>query len=150
MTSSGFPNPTTPTPVRGYRDLVVWQRAIELVVESYRLSALLPPREFDLLQQWRSAAVSVSLNIAEGHGRLGLGEFIHSLSHARGSLFELETLLYITEAVGFIRPAKLAKAYSLADETSRMLTTMIRKLSLNRQRLQGRRRGSRKPDRSRS
>jgi four helix bundle protein len=86
MKTSGFPLATPPKPVRGYRDLIVWQRSIELVVESYRLASSLPAGErFGLSDQLRRATTSVAINIAEGHGRLGRGEFVQHLSTARGS-----------------------------------------------------------------
>ena len=69
------------------------------------------------------------MNIAEGHGRLGRGEFSHALSIARGSLVEVETILHICDGVGLITPAQLEKARSLADEISRMLAVLIRRIA---------------------
>jgi four helix bundle protein len=75
--------------VRSYRDLIVWQKAMDLVVESYRLSRLLPKSEvYGLGSQLQRAAVSVPANIAEGQGREHLGEYVHHLSIANGSLME--------------------------------------------------------------
>jgi four helix bundle protein len=77
-----------------YRDLRVWQVAMDLAVESYRLGELLPSRErFGLVAQIRRAATSVPANIAEGHARLRRGEHLHHLSMVRGPLKEVETLL---------------------------------------------------------
>ena len=80
--------------ITGYRDLVVWQEAMDLVVATYRIAARLPRGEqYGLVNQMQRAAVSVPANIAEGHGRSGCREYLHHLSVARGSLMELETHL---------------------------------------------------------
>ena len=73
---------------QGYKDLQVWQKAMRLVADVYRLTASFPDREkFGLISQLRRAAVSVPSNIAEGQGRLTVGEFKQFLGHARGPLF---------------------------------------------------------------
>src|SRR4051794_16203443 len=88
--------------VRSYRDLVVWQKAIELAVGCYSLTKSFPRSEiFGLSSQLQRAAVSVAINIAEGHGRNGPREFLHFLSNSRGSLRETETLLIISNRVGY-------------------------------------------------
>jgi four helix bundle protein len=109
--------------------LVVWQRALQLAIESYRLAAALPPNErFGLAGQLQRAAASIAMNIAEGHGRLGRGDFVRHLSMARGSLMEVETILEIAERVEFLTREELARARSLGEEVSRMLATLIRRL----------------------
>jgi four helix bundle protein len=111
--------------VGSYRDLRVWQTAMDLVVEVYSLAKLLPADErFGLGAQLRRAAVSVPANIAEGHGRLLRAEYLHHLSIARGSLKELETLLSIAERLGYISADRLANAAKLCESTSRMLTRL--------------------------
>jgi four helix bundle protein len=83
------PRQISSTEIRSHRDLHVWQRSIQLVVETYRLTSRLPETErFGLIHQIRSATVSVASNIAEGHGRLGSGEYLQGLSRARGELKE--------------------------------------------------------------
>ena len=78
------------TRVRSYRDLRVWQKAMALVVESYRVAKLLPKSEtYGLIGQIQRAAVSIPANIAEGHGREHLGDYVRHLSVANGSLMEL-------------------------------------------------------------
>ena len=73
--------------VRSYRDLKVWEKSMDLVVESYRVSRLLPKAEmFGLISQIQRAAVSVPANIAEGHGREHMGDYLRHLSIASGSL----------------------------------------------------------------
>jgi four helix bundle protein len=121
MTDAASIKPT----IRSYRDLRVWQTAMDLVVEVYHLARLLPPDErFEIAAQFRRAAVSVPANIAEGHSRLLRGEYLHHLSIARGSLKELETLLTISERLGYVAAAQLANATKLCDSTSRMLTRL--------------------------
>lgn len=102
---------------------------MDLVVESYRLSDLLPAREqFGLVAQIRRAAISVPANIAEGYGRLRRGEYLNHLSIARGSLKELETLLAIAERLGYVAASELAQFAELCDFVSRMLTRLRRSL----------------------
>ena len=80
--------------IRSYRDLLVWQKEMDLVVESYRIAALLPKSEtYGFAIQIQRSAVSVPANIAEGHGRDHLGDYLRHLSIANGSLMELETPL---------------------------------------------------------
>ena len=109
--------------VRSYRDLVVWERAVDLVAEIYRLSAGFPPEErFGLTAQVRRASVSVAANIAEGSGRATSGYLLNFLSYARGSLKEAESLVFVAQRLGFVSVPDCTQALSLADETSRMLT----------------------------
>src|SRR5271154_7462157 len=91
--------------IASYRDLLVWQKGIDLVVKSYELSKRLPPTEtYGLAAQIQRSAVSVPANIAEGHGRRHLGDYLHHLSMARGSLLELETHILITVRLGYLQP----------------------------------------------
>lgn len=89
--------------VKTYKDLVAWQRAMDLVVTVYQLLQHFPKEEkYDLASQIRRSAVSVPSNIAEGQGR-GVGnEFAHHLRIAQGSLQELETQLLIAERLGYV------------------------------------------------
>ena len=85
-----------------FKELVVWQRAVELSIEIYNLTASFPNSEqFGLSNQLRGASVSIASNIAEGYGRTTRGEYLQFLGHARGSLCELQTLLIIAKALGF-------------------------------------------------
>ena len=96
--------------VHSYRDLQVWQKATDLVVECYRLSKLLPTTErYGLAGQIQRAAISIPANIAEGHGREHLGDYLHHLSVANGSLMELETHLLITNRLGYLQESELAQ-----------------------------------------
>ena len=86
-----------------FRDLRVWQEAMRLSVETYRLTADFPKHEiYGLSQQMRRAAVSVPSNIAEGKGRRSNREFAQFLFHARGSLLELETQIMIAEQLQYL------------------------------------------------
>ena len=79
--------------ITNYRDLIVWSRAMDLVEAGYKVSRRPPQSEFYGLRQIRGAAVSIPANIAEGHGRKSLVEYIQHLSIANGSLKGLETHL---------------------------------------------------------
>jgi four helix bundle protein len=84
--------------VMPYRDLVVWNKAMELVTEIYRVTHNFPKEElFGLMSQLRRAAVSIPSNIAEGKGRISKGEFRQFLGNARGSLAEVETQILIAQ-----------------------------------------------------
>jgi four helix bundle protein len=86
---------------KGYRDLLVWQKGIELVKETYKLTKSFPNDEkFGSVSQMRRAAVSIPSNIAEGQARHTTKEFIQFLSHAEGSLAELETQVIVSTELG--------------------------------------------------
>lgn len=86
-----------------YKDLHVWQAAMELCETTYRLTKAFPKHEmFALTAQLRKSAVSIPSNIAEGEGRLTWGERRQFLSNARGSMFELETQFIIAQRLGYL------------------------------------------------
>ena len=88
---------------RSYRELLVWQKAKTLAAHIYGTTEQFPKSEtYGLTSQMRRAAVSVASNIAEGQGRLTLGEFSHFLGQARGSLLELDTQLLIALDLKYI------------------------------------------------
>jgi len=108
--------------IESYRDLVVWQRAMDLVVDCYRLSRAFPDSErFGLTSQIQRAAVSIPANIAEGRGRRTTKEFIRHLSIAYGSLCEIETHLLIAIRLEFINKAQAEPLLAEAGAISRML-----------------------------
>ena len=108
--------------VRNYRDLVVWNKAIEFVAEIYRISATFPREErFGLIAQIRRASVSVAANIAEGSGRATSRDFMNFLSYSRGSLKEAESMVFVAQRLLFVSAEDCTDALRLADETSRML-----------------------------
>jgi four helix bundle protein len=105
-----------------FRDLVVWQRAMQLTVATYRLTQQFPREEiYGLTSQIRRSAVSVPSNIAEGHGRLNSGEFRQFLGIARGSNFEFQTQLEIARTLEFGNPKLLDEAEGLSHEVGKML-----------------------------
>lgn len=107
---------------RGFKDLVVWQQAVQMAVAVYALTATFPESErFNLSSQLRRASVSVASNVAEGYGRASTGEFRQFLGHARGSNSEIETQLIIAKALGFGTPDTIAKAENLIASVSRLL-----------------------------
>jgi len=118
--------------VRSYRDLVVWQKAIELAVGCYSLTKSFPRSEiFGLSSQLQRAAVSVAINIAEGHGRNGPREFLHFLLNSRGSLRETETLLIISNRVGYSKTETHLNLLTNADEIGRMLFALSEKIAVS-------------------
>ncbi|HST92425.1 MAG TPA: four helix bundle protein [Brevundimonas sp.] len=115
--------------VRSYRDLLVWQKAMEIAVATYELSRRYPRDElFGLTSQSRRAAASVAANIAEGYGRSSRGSYAHFLRIAQGSLKELETHLILAERVGVAPPSSTSGLLSNADELGRMFRALISKL----------------------
>jgi four helix bundle protein len=109
-----------------FRELVVWQRAMQLALVVYRLTKEFPREElYGLTGQMRRAAVSLPSNIAEGHGRLNRAEFRQFLGIARGSNFELQTQLQIAKELGMGNPASLCTAESLSQEVGKMLFALL-------------------------
>ncbi len=118
-----------PAPIRSYRNLKVWEKAMDLVVERYKLAELLPKAEvYGLTSQIRRAVVSVPANIAEGHGREHLGDYIHHLSVANGSLMELETHFLIAHRLAYIQSEEIDRVLLRSAEVGRMLAGLIRSL----------------------
>ena len=112
-----------------FKDLVVWQKAIQLSSDIYRLTASFPPSEqFGLTNQMRRASVSIASNIAEGNGRSTRGEYGLFLGHARGSNCELQTQLTIASNIGFCGKQEHEAAEKLSAEISRMLNALMKKL----------------------
>ena len=114
---------------KSYRELKIWQRAIELSVAVYRLTGQFPADErFGLTSQLRRAAVSVASNIAEGYGRASRGEFRQFVGMARGSVLELQTQLVIAKELGFGKTLDMTKTEGLAGETGKMTWALLQKL----------------------
>jgi four helix bundle protein len=118
------------TAITSYRDLQVWQRAMELATTVYQLAKLMPrTEEYRLTGQMLRAAASVPANIAEGHMRGTRKDYANFVSMARGSLAELETLLMLAERVQLLTVAQTGPAMRLADEIGRMLTALRQRLA---------------------
>jgi four helix bundle protein len=119
--------------IKSYRDLRVWQKAMDLVVESYEIVMHLPRNElYGLATQIQRAAVSIPANIAEGHGREHLGDYLHHLSCANGSLMELETHVLIAKKLSYITAAQLEPILRNTAELGRMMAGLISKLKARR------------------
>lgn len=111
---------------RGYRDLVVWQKARKLTVEIYEVTEQFPQSEiYGLTSQMRRSAVSIASNIAEGSKRGSKKDFKHFLTIALGSSAELETQIDITKSLPFGKKLEYAKADSYLIECMKMLTKLI-------------------------
>jgi len=115
--------------IRTYRDLSVWQRAMDLVVLAYQLGKRLPKEElYGLISQIRRAATSIPANIAEGQGRRYTAEFLNFLGIANGSLMELETHIIASQRLGFVNDADVKESLEVAAHVGRMLAGLMRRL----------------------
>ena len=116
----------------GYRDLKVWQVAMRLAEEVYRLSARFPKHEtYGLASQLQRSAVSLPSNIAEGHGRNSHKEFHHFLGITLGSLAELETQLILAQHLNYLTEEEISLALQNADEIGKMLKGLQKSLTTN-------------------
>lgn len=112
-----------------FKELVVWQRSVQLTTEIYRLSASFPPTErFGLTNQVRRASVSIASNIAEGYGKSTQGEYLQFPGHARGSICELQTQIIIATNLGFCPSKEAEPVERLSADASRMLIALMKKL----------------------
>ena len=113
-----------------YQELKVWNKAMDLAVETYRIVKTLPKEElYALSTQIRRAAVSIPSNIAEGAGRKSNRDFCHFLKIAYGSLNELETQLILCCRLNYTDNTTIQNALQLLSETGKMLNAIITKLS---------------------
>ena len=115
--------------VTSHKDLLVWQRSMDLVETVYRLTAQFPSSEqWGLVSQMRRAAISVPSNIAEGYGRQATGEYRHYISIGLGSLLELETQILLAIRLKYLQPGVADPVLKEIEELSRMLATLVSKL----------------------
>ncbi len=115
--------------IESYRDLTVWQRAIETCVAIYKLTEKFPGSEmYGLTNQLRRAGVSTPSNIAEGFGRNSSGEYKQFLGVARGSNFEVQTQLVIARELGLGEKQSLDTTEALSHEVGKMLVTLMNRL----------------------
>jgi four helix bundle protein len=115
--------------LRSFRELTVWQKSMHLAPWVYKLTQGFPREElYGLSGQLRRAAVSVPSNVAEGHGRSGVGEYRQFLWMARGSNFELQTQLEIAKALDLGNPKLLQQAEALSQEVGKMIFALLEKL----------------------
>ena len=113
-----------------YRDLMVWQKSMDLVDEVYALLKLLPKEEtYALADQMRRSVVSIPSNIAEGYDRNTTKDYVHFLMIARGSKSELETQLIICVRQGMLTKEQVRRAINLCTEIGKMLNSIKEKLN---------------------
>lgn len=118
--------------VKSYKDLIVWQKAMDLVELVYQAIKAFPREElYGLTNQLRRAAVSIPSNIAEGQARNSTAEFRNFLSIARGSLAEVETQLLIAHRLRYIEIAKLQELQAVQIEVNKMTNALMSKLVTN-------------------
>jgi four helix bundle protein len=119
--------PPQRTSIRGYQDLEVWQRAMDLVIEAYRATQSFPMNErYGLTAQIRRAAVSVPSNIAEGRGRATAADFLRHLAIANGSIMEVETQLLIAARLGYLSTDASRVLLRRCSEVGRLLAGLVR------------------------
>ena len=112
-----------------YKELVVWQKAIQLVTDVYKVTRIFPKEEaYVLISQMHRAAISIPSNIAEGHDRNSDKEFSNFLCIARGSLAELETQVIIAENLGYINQEKKIYILNKCYEIGKMINGLLKKL----------------------
>ncbi len=119
-------------PEKAPKKLVLWQKAVHLVVSVYEVTRRFPSVErFGLAAQMQRAAVSIPSNVAEGAARKGRKEYLQFAYTARGSLSELDTQVEIAGRLGYLTPSELSKLQAEMDEVSRLLNGVIAYLSRN-------------------
>lgn len=117
---------------KSYKDLLIWQKGVALAKFVYQLSARFPMDErYGLISQIRRAAVSVPSNIAEGQARHTTKEFLQFLSHAEGSLAEVETQLLLSVELRFANSEGIAAGLQEIDELQEMIVSLKRKLEVD-------------------
>ena len=116
--------------VQSHRDLIVWQKAMDLAVETYRLTSKFPASEtYRLVSQITRAVASVPANIAEGNARATKRDYANFLAIARGSLMETETLLILSIRLNYLTTEQTQPALNILTEISKMLITLRKRLS---------------------
>lgn len=117
--------------LKSYKELVVWQKSIDLVKEIYRLTKKFPKTEiFGIIPQMRRAAISIPSNIAEGCGRTTRKEYRHFYSISYGSALELETQMLLSKDLSLAQTQDFIAAENLLDEILKMLNVITRKLAV--------------------
>ncbi len=121
--------------IQSYKDLLIWQKGIEIAVLVYQLIPEFPKDEiYALYSQIKRSAVSIPSNIAEGYGRQTTQSYIQFIKIARGSLCELETQLVLADRLSFIKTASLfSEIMNKISEESKMINSFINKLESSKQ-----------------
>ena len=121
--------------IKSYKDLLIWQKGIEIVCMTYKLVSCFPKDElYALSSQIKRSSVSIPSNIAEGYGRQSTQSYIQFIKIARGSLCELETQLLVAKKLDFISDEKLfSEVINQIIEESKMINSFLNKLELSKQ-----------------
>jgi four helix bundle protein len=120
--------------MKTYRDLIVWQKAMQMVTCIYQLTGDFPKNElYGLTSQIRRCAISIPSNIAEGYGRNSTDDYLRFLNISRASLYELQTQLEISFNLNFLVKADFEKIYEATREIERMLGSLIIKINRTKQ-----------------
>ena len=115
--------------ITSYQDLRVWQLAMDLAFDCYKVTRAFPRDElYGMTSQIRRASSSIAANIAEGHGRENTGSFIQFLRIGQGSLKELETYLVLATRLEFIDAKQSKELLGVTEEIGKMIRSMIRRL----------------------
>lgn len=121
--------------IKSYKDLLIWQKGIEIVVLTYKLVSSFPKDElYALSSQVKRSSVSIPSNIAEGYGRQSTQSYIQFIKIARGSLCELETQLLVAKKLDFINDEELfSELTNQIIEESKMINSFLNKLELSKE-----------------
>lgn len=118
--------------IKSHRDLIAWQKAMDLTVLIYSLTKNFPKEElFGLVSQIRRASSSIVANIAEGQGRRSSKEFCHFLANARGSLLELDTHLELSFRVSYLNEKQHLELRNKMNEVGKIINGLLRSLTKN-------------------
>lgn len=119
--------------IKSYKELIVWQKAIQLVKEVFILTEKFPKSElYGIVSQMRRAAIAIPSNIAEGYGRRSIKEYTQFYSIAYGSALELETQIIISKELKLAEEKHFANSEHLLEEVLKMLNSMIGKMKTSR------------------
>lgn len=116
--------------IKSYRDLIVWQKSMQLVTDIYKATSSFPTSElYALTSQLRRCAVSIPSNIAEGYGRNSTGDYKRFLQVAAGSIFELQTQIEIATNLKYLSTETFNTLFNASKEIELMLLSIIRKIN---------------------
>lgn len=119
--------------LESYRDLLIWQKGMSLVVDIYSMTNKYPSSEqFTLVNQTRRSAISIPSNIAEGYGRNSTSDYIRFLNISRGSLYELQTQVEIAVNLNYIPRKVFMTIYEKTEELSKMIGVLIKKVEISK------------------
>lgn len=117
------------TYIKSYKELIVWQKSMQLVKEFYLLTKKFSEMElYGLISQMRRAAIAIPSNIAEGYGRRSTKSYIHFYAIAYGSALELETQMIIAKDLNMANKEDFMKTEALLLEVSKMLNAMLTRM----------------------